>query len=67
MSNHLSLSLSLPYISLNTLSLSVSFSCDRCELRLSAQQLERLLDRIDDELEAIDVHDIPALENFLVR
>lgn len=65
MSNHPSLSLSS--IHLPHRPLSISFSCDRCDLRLSAQQLERLLDRIDDELEAIDVHDIPALENFLVR
>lgn len=43
------------------------FSCDRCTQRLSAVQLERLLDRINDDLESIDVHDIPALENFLAR
>lgn len=47
--------------------LSLSCSCDRCKARLSAPQLEKILDRIDDELEGIDAHDIPALEKFLVR
>lgn len=49
------------------LSFSLSRSCDRCKTRLGAAQLEKILDRIDDELESIDAHDIPALENFLVR
>ncbi|EDW66288.2 SET domain-containing protein SmydA-8 isoform X2 [Drosophila virilis] len=46
---------------------SADWACDRCAHRLSAVQLERLLDRINDDLESIDVHDIPALENFLAR
>ncbi|XP_064539705.1 SET domain-containing protein SmydA-8 isoform X2 [Drosophila montana] len=46
---------------------SADWACDRCAHRLGAVQLERLLDRINDDLESIDVHDIPALENFLVR
>ncbi|KAH8388057.1 hypothetical protein KR093_011417, partial [Drosophila rubida] len=43
------------------------WACDRCDHRISAANLERLLDRINDDLEAIDVHNIPALENFLTR
>ncbi|XP_032597198.1 SET domain-containing protein SmydA-8 [Drosophila grimshawi] len=43
------------------------WACDRCDCRLSAADLERLIDRINDDLEEIDVHDIPALENFLTR
>ncbi|XP_030378207.1 SET domain-containing protein SmydA-8 [Scaptodrosophila lebanonensis] len=43
------------------------WTCDRCDYRLSATQLVRLLDRINNDLESIDVHDIPGLENFLKR
>ncbi|KAL7743252.1 hypothetical protein ACLKA6_016193 [Drosophila palustris] len=43
------------------------WACDRCDHRLSAANLERLLDRINEDLESIDVHNIPALENFLTR
>ncbi|KAH8399746.1 hypothetical protein KR215_001992 [Drosophila sulfurigaster] len=43
------------------------WACDHCDHRISASDLERLLDRINDDLESIDVHNIPALENFLTR
>ncbi|XP_016978673.1 SET domain-containing protein SmydA-8 isoform X2 [Drosophila rhopaloa] len=43
------------------------WACDRCSHKLGAKDLERQLDRINDDLEAIDVHDIPGLENFLLR
>ncbi|XP_017045855.2 SET domain-containing protein SmydA-8 [Drosophila ficusphila] len=43
------------------------WACDRCSHRIGAKDLERQLDRINDDLEAIDVHDIPGLENFLLR
>jgi len=42
-------------------------SCDRCSHQIGAEDVERRLDRINDDLESIDVHDIPGLENFLLR
>ncbi|XP_017872313.1 PREDICTED: protein msta [Drosophila arizonae] len=43
------------------------WACDRCAHRIESVQVERLLDHINEDLESIDVHDIPALENFLIR
>lgn len=34
---------------------------------MGASEVERQLDRINNDLEDIDVHDIPGLENFLLR
>ncbi|EDV44517.1 uncharacterized protein Dana_GF20287 [Drosophila ananassae] len=44
-----------------------SWGCDKCDHKMLAKDLESRLDRINNDLEAIDVHDIPGLENFLVR
>ncbi|XP_001354556.2 SET domain-containing protein SmydA-8 [Drosophila pseudoobscura] len=43
------------------------WACDRCDHRTTALDLENQLDRINNDLEAIDVHDVPGLENFLLR
>nr|XP_036677093.1 SET domain-containing protein SmydA-8 [Drosophila suzukii] len=43
------------------------WACDRCSHQIGAEDVERRLDRINDDLESIDVHDIPGLENFLLR
>ncbi|KAH8420217.1 hypothetical protein KR009_007513 [Drosophila setifemur] len=43
------------------------WACDRCDHKLSAKVVETVLDRINNDLEAIDVHDIPGLENFQLR
>ncbi|KAH8304072.1 hypothetical protein KR059_000002, partial [Drosophila kikkawai] len=43
------------------------WACDRCPHRMGSEDLERLLDRINNDLESIDVHDIPGLEKFLLR
>ncbi|XP_068158972.1 SET domain-containing protein SmydA-8 isoform X1 [Drosophila tropicalis] len=43
------------------------WACDRCQRQVSAQEVEHQLERINNDLEAIDVHDIPGLENFLIR
>ncbi|EDX02031.1 SET domain-containing protein SmydA-8 isoform X2 [Drosophila yakuba] len=43
------------------------WACDRCSHKMGATEVERQLDRINNDLEDIDVHDIPGLENFLLR
>ncbi|XP_017852999.1 SET domain-containing protein SmydA-8 [Drosophila busckii] len=43
------------------------WACDHCDYRLTASQVERLLDRINDDLEDIDARNVPALENFIIR
>ncbi|BFF99979.1 SET domain-containing protein SmydA-8 [Drosophila madeirensis] len=43
------------------------WACDRCDHQTKVLDLERQMDHINNDLEAIDVHDIPGLENFLVR
>ena len=39
--------------------------CDKCSYKLSAESVANLLDKISDELESIDPHNIPGLEGFL--
>ncbi|KAH8284421.1 hypothetical protein KR018_005975, partial [Drosophila ironensis] len=51
----------------NPLNQDGDWCCDRCDHKMGAKDLERLLDRINDDLETIDVHDIPGLESFLLR
>ncbi|XP_037932596.1 SET domain-containing protein SmydA-8-like [Teleopsis dalmanni] len=41
--------------------------CDNCDNTLISKDLVNLLDKINDDLESIDVHDVSGLENFLKR
>ncbi|XP_073829110.1 SET and MYND domain containing, arthropod-specific, member 4 [Musca autumnalis] len=53
--------------STNPLDQEADWKCDKCPFRLESQSVVKLLDKINNDLESIDVHDIPGLENFLKR
>ncbi|KNC26808.1 Protein msta, isoform A [Lucilia cuprina] len=43
------------------------WKCSSCPQILLAPEVSKLLDKINNDLESIDVHDVPGLENFLKR
>lgn len=42
-------------------------SCDQCSTRSDAGKIVKLLDKVNDDLERIDVHNVDGLESFLQR
>ncbi|XP_075157067.1 SET and MYND domain containing, arthropod-specific, member 4 [Haematobia irritans] len=43
------------------------WKCDKCSFTLTYKEVVQLLDKINNDLESIDPHDVPGLENFLKR
>ncbi|XP_061393002.1 SET domain-containing protein SmydA-8 [Musca vetustissima] len=53
--------------STNPLDQEADWKCDQCPFVLQSHTVVKLLDKINNDLDAIDAHDIPGLENFLKR
>ncbi|XP_055845262.1 SET domain-containing protein SmydA-8 [Episyrphus balteatus] len=51
----------------NPLDQEADWKCDRCSYKLCAKSLENLLDKLNNELESIDPHDVNGLEGFLKK
>lgn len=53
--------------STNPLDQEANWKCDRCTYSLCSKSLVKLLDKLNNELESIDPHDVPGLEGFLKK
>uniref|UniRef100_T1P8T7 SET domain protein n=1 Tax=Musca domestica TaxID=7370 RepID=T1P8T7_MUSDO len=53
--------------STNPLDQEADWRCDKCPFVMKSEAVVKLLDKINNDLDAIDAHDIPGLENFLKR
>uniref|UniRef100_A0A1I8NZ76 SET domain-containing protein n=1 Tax=Stomoxys calcitrans TaxID=35570 RepID=A0A1I8NZ76_STOCA len=53
--------------SINPLEQEGEWKCDKCSFTLTYKEVVKLLDKINNDLESIDPHDVPGLENFIKR
>ncbi|XP_055914097.1 SET domain-containing protein SmydA-8 isoform X2 [Eupeodes corollae] len=53
--------------SIDPLDQDADWKCDNCAYKLGAKSLESLLDKLNNELESIDPHNVAGLEGFLKK
>uniref|UniRef100_A0A1A9WV71 SET domain-containing protein n=1 Tax=Glossina brevipalpis TaxID=37001 RepID=A0A1A9WV71_9MUSC len=51
----------------NPLAQDAEWRCDKCDFIMNSQEVLKLLDKLNNVLDSIDVHDVQGLENFMKR